>query len=259
RGLAFLRQHGVTVDTGAGAPAVEESLAPYLHHRRTGRPFLILKTAASLDGRTAAADGTSQWITGPEARADGHRLRAESQAVLVGAGTALSDRPALTARDVDAAPPRQPVRVLVDATGRVPPDGPLFDPALAPTLVFTTAAAPGPARKAWLAAGADVEELSPGPDGTGVDLPGVLSVLGGRGVLQALVEGGATLAGSFLWAGLVDRLVVYVGGPLLGEHGLPMVAGTGPATLGEAPRWRIAAATALGGDVRLDCDPGQEG
>src|SRR5690242_13153488 len=100
RGVEILRAAGVTVDVGAGAEAAAHSLAPYLHHRRTGRPLCLLKTAASIDGRTAAADGTSQWITGPEARADAHRLRAQSGAVVVGAGTAVADRPTLTWRDL---------------------------------------------------------------------------------------------------------------------------------------------------------------
>src|SRR5256886_11759118 len=95
RGVEELRAAGVAVDVGVGAAEAEASLRPYLHHRRTGRPLCLLQAAVSLDGRTAAADGTSQWITGPEARADAHRLRAESQAVIVGAGTALADRPSL--------------------------------------------------------------------------------------------------------------------------------------------------------------------
>src|SRR5688572_586191 len=141
RGIEILRAAGIAVDIGVAAEDAARSLAPYLHHRRTGRPQCLLKTATSTDGRTAAADGTSQWITGPEARADAHRLRAESGAVVVGAGTALADRPMLTFRSLDfeeGLTPPQPLRVLIDAAGRVPADGPLFDPTLAPTLVITT-------------------------------------------------------------------------------------------------------------------------
>ncbi|MGH9026374.1 MAG: bifunctional diaminohydroxyphosphoribosylaminopyrimidine deaminase/5-amino-6-(5-phosphoribosylamino)uracil reductase RibD, partial [Acidimicrobiia bacterium] len=134
RGIRALEEAGVAVDVGPGADAAARSLRSYLHHRRTGRAFALVKVATSLDGRTAAADGSSQWITGPEARADGHRLRAESQAVIVGAGTALADRPALTARDVTPAVERQPLRVLLDARGRVPAEGPMFDVTRAPTL-----------------------------------------------------------------------------------------------------------------------------
>jgi len=272
-GVDLLRDAGIAVDVGIGAEAAARSLAPYLHHRRTGRPLVLLKTAASLDGRTAAADGTSQWITGPEARADAHRLRAESGAVVVGAGTALADRPTLTFRNLDfeeGLTPPQPLRVLIDAAGRVPATGPLFDPSLASTLVITTAAVDPDARRAWKEAGAEVEEIGVAADAPsparvaagavgggpgGVDLEAALELLGRRGVLQAMVEGGATLHGSLLRAGLVDRIVVYTGGVVLGTEGLPLLAGPGPATLAEASRWRLAAVRQVGTDARLDWEP----
>jgi len=257
RGIERLQAAGVRVEIGPGADAAQESLRSYLHHRSTGRPLCVLKAAVSLDGRTAAADGSSQWITGPEARVDTHRLRAESQAVVIGAGTALADRPMLNVRHLED-PPRQPTRVLLDATGRVPATGPLFDPALAPTLVVTTpSAAPG-AVNAWLGAGAEVAEVPGSPVGAGVDLSAALEVLGDRGVLQAMVEGGPTLHGALIRAGLADRMALYVGGRLLGARGLPLLAGPGPATIAEAPEWRIVDSHVLGHDVRLDCEPVRE-
>jgi diaminohydroxyphosphoribosylaminopyrimidine deaminase / 5-amino-6-(5-phosphoribosylamino)uracil reductase len=259
RGIDQLRAAGVDVEVGPGAEAARQSLRPYLHHRASGRPLCLLKAAVTLDGRTAAADGSSQWITGPEARVDTHRLRVESQAVVVGAGTALADRPLLNVRHHEEFHsgdiPRQPLRVLLDATGRVPADGPLFDPDLAATLVLTTPAAPKDVVKAWLDTGADVEVVPAAAGGPGVDLVAALTVLGGRGVLQAMVEGGPTLHGALVRAGLVDRMVLYVGGRLLGAAGLPLLAGPGPATLAEAPQWRITASRVLGADVRLDCEP----
>ena len=165
RGLARLRDAGVEVALGVAADVVAEQLAPYLTHRRTGRPYVVLKLAASLDGRTAAPDGSSQWITGEAARADAHRLRAESDAVLVGAGTVRADDPALTVRHVEG---RDPLRVVL---GQAPP-GARVHPCL---------------------------EVSG-------DLGPILDDLGARGVLQLLVEGGATVAGAFHRAGLVDRL-----------------------------------------------------
>jgi diaminohydroxyphosphoribosylaminopyrimidine deaminase/5-amino-6-(5-phosphoribosylamino)uracil reductase len=280
RGIDLLAAAGVAVEVGLGAEGATRSLAPYLHHRRTGRPLCLLKTAVSLDGRTAAADGTSQWITGPEARADAHRLRAASGAVVVGAGTALADHPSLTFRDIDFGDvdfgdidfgdgpvPPQPLRVLLDATGRVPATGPLFDPALASTLVITTTAAGADARTAWSAAGAEVEEVAAAPasdvsaasNRPAVDLPAALDLLGRRGILQVMVEGGATLHGSFLRAGLTDRLVVYTGGVVLGPEARPLFAGPGPATLADASRWRLVAARSLGFDARLDWEPAQPG
>jgi diaminohydroxyphosphoribosylaminopyrimidine deaminase/5-amino-6-(5-phosphoribosylamino)uracil reductase len=252
-GVARLRAGGVAVDVGVGEPGIRDQLAPYLHHRRTGRAFCLAKTALSVDGRTAAADGSSQWITGPTARADAHGLRADSQAVVVGAGTALVDRPALTVRDVDPPVEHAPLRVLLDARGRVPATGSLFDADLAPTLVITTDAAPPAAVDDWRAAGAKVETVPAAPGG--VDLSATLAVLGGHGVLQAMVEGGPTVHGALLAAGLVDRLVVYVGAALLGPGGAPAVAGPSPATIAHAHRMTLQRVAQLGDDVRLDYVP----
>jgi diaminohydroxyphosphoribosylaminopyrimidine deaminase/5-amino-6-(5-phosphoribosylamino)uracil reductase len=121
RGIAALRDAGVAVDLGACATEVEQQLAPYLHHRRTGRPFVVLKMACTADGRTAAADGSSRWITGPDARMRVHQLRAESDAVLVGAGTVRADDPALTVRDADGPSPRRIVLGQAPRGARVHP------------------------------------------------------------------------------------------------------------------------------------------
>ncbi len=255
-GIARLRAAGIDVEIGPGADAVTQVLAPYLHHRRTGRASCLVKTAASLDGRVAAADGSSRWITGEAARADAHELRADSQAVIVGAGTALTDRPSLTVRlaaDPDAnRAEHQPLRVLLDARGRVPAEGPLFDTALAPTLALTTSAVSPVVVDAWQAAGAKVEVVGPASDGLGVDLASVLALLGRDGVLQAMVEGGPTLHGALLRAGLVDRIVAYVAGAALGAGGRPVFDGPSPAALVEAPRFELLDARVLAGDVRLE-------
>ena len=254
RGVQQLRDAGIEVEVGVGAEAAARSLAPYLHHRRTRRAFCVVKAAVSLDGRTAAEDGSSQWITGRAARASAHTMRAESQAVLVGAGTALADRPSLTVRNVPLAPGEtQPLRVLLDAQGRVPAAGPLFDVGLAPTLVVTTSQA-NPARvETWRAAGAEVVEVPASEDG--VDLTETLRLLGERGVLQVLVEGGAALSGALANANLIDRLVVYVGAVTLGERGRPLFVGEGPSSIGDARRWHLAEVCHLGDDVRLCYEP----
>jgi diaminohydroxyphosphoribosylaminopyrimidine deaminase / 5-amino-6-(5-phosphoribosylamino)uracil reductase len=121
RGLGRLRDHGVDTVVGVGASEVSEQLRPYLHHRRTGRPFVVLKMAATLDGRTAAHDGSSQWITGEQARREVHRLRADSDAVIVGAGTVRADDPALTVRLVAGPNPRRVVLGTAPAAARVHP------------------------------------------------------------------------------------------------------------------------------------------
>jgi diaminohydroxyphosphoribosylaminopyrimidine deaminase/5-amino-6-(5-phosphoribosylamino)uracil reductase len=147
--------------------------------------------------------------------------------------------------------------VLLDARGRVPATGPLFDPTLAPTLVVTTDAAPVSAHEAWRAAGAKVEVVA--DDGGRVDLEAALGLLGSHGVLQAMVEGGAELHGALLARGLVDRLVVYVGATLLGTGGRPALDWPGPASIEGAPRLRLVGATVLGDDVRLDYVPSPVG
>lgn len=256
RGVAALRAAGIEVEVGVGADAVRAQLAPYLHQRRTGRAYVVAKVAMSLDARTAAADGTSRWITGEAARADGHRLRAESQAVMVGAGTAIADRPRLTPRGVDGPLGPPPLRVLLDGRGRTPADGPTFDPAEAPTLVITSDAAPERAIDAWRAAGAKVEHVARDVSGVGVDLVAVLELLATHGVLQVLVEGGATLHGSLWRAGLVDELVAYVAPTVLGTRAQPAFVTGGPATLADAPRLRLVDVVPLGQDVRIRWGPG---
>ena len=176
-GHAALRAAGIEVDVGAGAAEAAYLLAPYIVHRRDGRAFAVLKTATSLDGRVTAADGESHWITGEEARADAHALRADSQAVIVGSGTAVADRPALSVRGVTGPLGPPPLRVLLDGRGRVAATGPLFDRSLAPTVVVTTDRSPSAARDAWEAAGATVEIVDPGPAGRGVDLDALLRLL----------------------------------------------------------------------------------
>ena len=255
RGVAGLRAAGVDVQVGVGAAAVCESLAPYLHQRQTGRAYAVLKAAISLDGRTAAADGSSQWISGPAARADAHALRARSQAVLVGSGTALADRPRLTVRDASRQPDRQPLRVLLDARGVVPASGPLFDLSLAPTLVLTSEVADRAAVRAWCAAGAEVEILPLACDRGGVDLSSALHALGRRGVLQVLVEGGARVHAGFARARLVDRLVLYMGPRTLGAEGRPLLAGPGPRSLADADHWQLLDVRRVGQDVRLEYAP----
>jgi diaminohydroxyphosphoribosylaminopyrimidine deaminase / 5-amino-6-(5-phosphoribosylamino)uracil reductase len=268
-GLARLRAAGVRVDVGVGAELAAEQNAAYLTHRRLGRPRVTLKAAASLDGKVAAPDGISQWITGPAARADGHRLRAEADAVAVGAGTALADDPRLTVR-LPGHAGRQPLRVLVDAAGRVGAGGHLFD-GEAETLVATTAAAPAAAVDAWKAAGAEVlmcasapvtvaggsgGALVAPPVGQGVDLRDMATALGARGVLELLVEGGPRLQASLWAAGLADRLVWYLAPLAIGGDAAPgLLAGAGAATLADARRLRLASLDRLGDDLRVVAYP----
>jgi diaminohydroxyphosphoribosylaminopyrimidine deaminase/5-amino-6-(5-phosphoribosylamino)uracil reductase len=251
-GFTRLRAAGIEVTVGVGADRAARDLAPYLHHRRTGRPWVVAKVASSIDGRVAAADGSSRWLTSEAARADAHELRADSQAVVVGAGTALADHPSLTVRDVELVPHHQPTRVLLDARGRVPAVGPLFDTDLAPTLVVTAGGSAPGAVDSWRAAGAKVEIVAAGAAGGGVDLDETLALLGREGVLQVLVEGGGSLLGSVLAGGYAQRLVVYVAPLVLGARGAPAFAFAGPDGIENADRFALASVRELGPDVRLD-------
>ena len=240
------------VAVGAGAEAAAEQNAAYLTHRRLGRPRVTLKAAASLDGKVAAPDGTSQWITGPAARADAHRLRAEADAVCVGAGTALADDPRLTVR-LPGFTGRQPLRVLVDAAGRVGAGGHLFD---------GEAADPGrhhPRRPVRRRRGLEGRRRR-GAHRTGGSRrrrPGDLArALGERGVLELLVEGGPRLQASLWAAGLADRLVWYLAPLAIGGQGAPgLLGGAGAATLTDARRLRLASVDRLGDDLRVVAFP----
>jgi diaminohydroxyphosphoribosylaminopyrimidine deaminase / 5-amino-6-(5-phosphoribosylamino)uracil reductase len=214
RGIAALRAAGIETIVGIAADDVSDQLAPYLHHRRTGRPYVVLKMAATLDGRTAAADGTSRWITGADARRDVHRLRADADAVLVGAGTVRADDPELTVRDADGP---DPLRVVL---GTAPP-GARVHPCL---------------------------EL------TG-ELHDVLDTLGGKGVLQLLVEGGATVAGAFHAAGLVDEYVLYLAPAFLGSAARPLLDDATTTTIADAWRGRIERVEQLGDDLKVVVTP----
>ncbi len=215
QGVAALRRAGIDVTLGVAADEVAEQLAPYLKHRTTGQPWVVLKMAASLDARTAAPDGTSKWITGEAARRDAHLLRARSDAVLVGAGTVRADDPELSVRLEDGLDHPQPLRVVL---GRAPA-GARVQPAL---------------------------ELSG-------ELDEVLAELGRRGVLQLLVEGGATVAHEFHAAGLVDRYVLYLAPVLFGgDDGRPLFAGPGAGTIGDVWKGRLVSVERLGEDLRVE-------
>jgi diaminohydroxyphosphoribosylaminopyrimidine deaminase/5-amino-6-(5-phosphoribosylamino)uracil reductase len=250
-GAEVLRQAGVDVVAGVMAEEAERVNEVWLHAVRTGRPFVTWKYAASLDGRVAAADGSSRWITGEEARRDVHRLRATCDAVVVGVGTVLADDPALTARGADGRPlSRQPLRVVLDSAGRTPAGARVLDSA-APTLLVMAKDASAPP-------GA-TEALVVDRDENGLALLPVLAELHRRGRYGVLLEGGPTLAGSFLREGLVDRVVAYVAPLLIGGGGRPAMAAEGAATLAGATKLRLDDVTRFGPDVRLTARPIREG
>jgi diaminohydroxyphosphoribosylaminopyrimidine deaminase/5-amino-6-(5-phosphoribosylamino)uracil reductase len=250
RGFQILREAGVEVADGV-LPEEAAALNPgFIKHWRSPLPFVTLKVAASLDGKVAARDGSSRWITGTEAREDAHRLRAANGAVLVGAGTALTDDPSLTVR-LAGYRGRQPLRVVVDGSGRVPATGALFDDT-ASTMVATTELAPREASEAWTTAGAEVLVVPADADGR-VELKHVLEHLSEAcRRTDVLIEGGPTLGWSAVNAGLVDRLVIYLAPKLIGGTAAPgVLAGDGIASIADALPVEIKSVERLGDDVKV--------
>jgi diaminohydroxyphosphoribosylaminopyrimidine deaminase/5-amino-6-(5-phosphoribosylamino)uracil reductase len=213
RGIAALREAGIDVELDVLSDEVSRELAPYLWHRRTKRPYVVLKVASTLDGRVAMVNGTSQWITSNEARLDAHEVRADSQAILVGAGTVRADDPTLTARTSSGV--FEPLRVVL---GRAPKNA----------------------------------KIHPCLERSG-DLGEVLDELGDRGILQLLVEGGPRTASAFLQEGLVNRVLWYIAPAWAGSNGgLGALEQLRTETISDLRRGRILAVRLMGEDVRID-------
>lgn len=223
-GASRLREAGVQVTAGVLESEVGELLRPWLTSMKLGRPFVTLKWASSLDGRAAAADGSSQWITGPKARAHVHEQRAAADAILVGTGTVIADNPSLTARDAEGALlSHQPVPVVIGERA-VPTESRLFDHPV-PLLAMGTR-----------------------------NLDAVLRDLFDRGIRRAFVEGGPTLASSFVAAGLVDEYLIYLAPMLLGGERFAL-GELGIGTLSDARQLHIEHVTQLGDDILVTARP----
>jgi len=210
QGLHRLREAGIETDSGLLEEHARELNIGFVSRMTRGRPWVRVKTAASLDGRTALNNGLSQWITGEAARRDGHRWRARSCAVMVGIGTLLADNPRLTVRDV--ATSRQPLRVVVDRRLDIPLDAAVLEGANA---LIATAQAPNEKSAALVERGIGVLHV-PGADGK-VDLAVLMRELAARELNEVLVESGNRLNGALLRAGVVDELVLYLAPHLLGD------------------------------------------
>jgi diaminohydroxyphosphoribosylaminopyrimidine deaminase/5-amino-6-(5-phosphoribosylamino)uracil reductase len=232
-GAEKLRSAGVRVDIGCREADARRLIAPWAKFVTTGVPYVSLKLALSLDGRIAARTGASKWVTGAEARARVHLLRAQHDAVVIGIGTALADDPRLTVRE---APGPSPLRVVFDTRLRLPLAGKLVSTAReVPTWVVCTTDAPSSAEEQLVERGVEVLRAPPSAEGRIDPLAG-LRLLGARGVVAAMIEGGAELAGSALAGQVVDELHAFIAPILLGPRGRPgAVDWAGPATPAEAP------------------------
>jgi diaminohydroxyphosphoribosylaminopyrimidine deaminase/5-amino-6-(5-phosphoribosylamino)uracil reductase len=237
-GGAKLAAAGVAFEHGLLEAEARELNVGFVSRMTRGRPWVRMKIAATLDGRTALADGRSQWITGPEARKDGHRWRARACAILTGIGTVKADDPRLTVREV--ATPRQPLRVIVDSRLEIRHDAKVLEGGGA--LIFTALDADRPLN-------AETHRL-PNPHGK-VELPEMLNELARRGVNELHVEAGFRLNGSLVREGCVDELLIYLNPSLLGDEAQGMVQLSGISSLDQKVKLNISSLERIGDDIRI--------
>jgi len=250
RGIARLREEGVEVVGGVLEPECRYLIAPFAKHVTTGLPFVVLKSAVTLDGRTATVTGDSRWISGPQSRAWVHRLRDRLDAVMVGIGTVLRDDPLLTTRLPEGG--RDASRIIVDSRLRIPEEAAILAiESSAPTIIATTSAA-SPDKVARLRArGVEVIQVAASPEG--VDLRDLLRQIGARGIQSVLLEGGNILNASALRAGLIDRAMVFIAPLLLGSGEAPGIfAGRGAERLADALRLDGIRVRRFGDDLLIE-------
>jgi diaminohydroxyphosphoribosylaminopyrimidine deaminase/5-amino-6-(5-phosphoribosylamino)uracil reductase len=253
RGFKRLRDAGIELRTGVLRQACREMVRPFATWAAFGRPYVTLKLAATLDGKVAAPDGTSRWITGESARAEVHALRGRVDAVVVGAGTIETDDPSLTCRSPEHSG-SQPRRVVVDSSGRTPATARIFD-GEAGSVVLTALDVPDDRLAAWEGTGATVVRVPRAE--AGASIPDALRALGQLGICHVLLEGGPGLAASFAAEGVVDRYVLYLAPKLLGGEAYDML-GVGAKTLAGASRLRIERVERIGDDLRIEAVPARE-
>jgi diaminohydroxyphosphoribosylaminopyrimidine deaminase / 5-amino-6-(5-phosphoribosylamino)uracil reductase len=254
--VSLLREAGVEVEV-LDDLAFDRQNEQFFHHMRTGRPFVHLKLATTLDGRIAAASGDSKWVTGERARLRAHELRAEAGAVLVGANTVRTDDPMLTARDLPAPPPHI-TRVVLDPHLTTSPESRLANSTdEAPVMVFAAESALGGREKRLEEKGIEVVGV-PGSDGD-LDLRFVLEELGGRGNKGLLVAGGGETATRFVREGLADKMTLFYAPKLLGAEGVPMIGALRTTRVAESLRFTVSDVEKIGEDVAVTLYPAVAG
>lgn len=250
QGLARLANAGIAVESGLMEREARASLAGFLSRMERSRPWVRVKIAASLDGRTALANGESQWITGAAARRDVHRLRSRACAVLTGIGTVLADDPQLSARDIGSVP--QPRRIVADTHLATPTDA-LVLAGGGTWIACSEDATSTPAATALRDEGAELI-ATPLIDGR-LDLAALLTELGRRGINELMVEAGATLSGAFIASGLADEIVIYLAPCLMGEAARGLANLPGFTKMSEIPRYTIIDVRKISEDLRISLRP----
>ena len=257
RGVAALRRAGLSVTIGVGRREAENLNRTYSHWVQTKRPYVIMKSGMTLDGKIATASGESRWITSIQSRREVHQLRGQVDGVLVGLGTVLSDNPSLMARtgaQLDMLATRQPLRIIVDSHLRIPLNAQVLSRQNeARTIVVTTGSAPVARRSALQKKGIDTITL-PAVHGR-VSLPALLKELGRRGIMSLLVEGGGNMNAAMLKAKLVHHVLLYITPALLGgDDAKGVIGGKSPARLTQALKLRQIRIRSVGGDVVVEGD-----
>lgn len=243
KGIAKLQNAGIDCIVGVCEEQALELNRAFFHRMRTGRPFVTLKLAASMDGRTALANGESQWITSEASRADVHEQRLAADAILAGSSSILQDNARLSARYNTALVAHQPIRIIIDSQLRIPADAALFTET-SPIIIATLESAP---ERPELSAQAEILRLSPNAQGK-VPLDALLNILGERQINHLFVEAGASLGGAILDAELADEIQLYLAPIFLGAAARPLVLTAPLARLSDKMAYQICASRPLGQD-----------
>ncbi|WLR49642.1 bifunctional diaminohydroxyphosphoribosylaminopyrimidine deaminase/5-amino-6-(5-phosphoribosylamino)uracil reductase RibD [Bacillus tianshenii] len=245
-GIAKLERAGVEVTTGVQEKQASDLNRKFFHYIQTKTPYVTLKTAVSLDGKTATVSGESKWITGKEAREDVHRYRHQHDGILVGVETVIKDNPSLTTRLEYGG--KSPIRIVLDHALRIPLNAGLIQDKTVPTWVITAAHPPKEKVQKLTQHGVKVLELSQEQ----IEIEDVLVLLGEEGITSLFVEGGATVHGSFLKAGAFQQVVFYIAPKLIGGLGAPAAfLGEGIANLQDAPELTFQTVEQVGEDLKI--------
>ncbi len=257
RGLSRIRQAGIEVEVGVREDEARQLNEVFVKYITTGLPFVWMKSAMTLDGKTATRTGDSKWITGEESRLEVHRLRDRLDAIMVGVGTVLADDPQLTCRLPGG---RDPVRVVVDNQARTPPGAALLrSGSPAPTIIAVTAEAPAERIEALSGAGAEIVKVEREPGGR-VSFPHLLRLLAARELTSVLLEGGNSLIATAVEAGLVDKAWLFVAPKTIGGREAPgPIGGLGGATMSQARHWRFSDLRRFGDDLLIEAYPADQG